>query len=138
MAGYSITSPTKKLGIKEGSQVLLLNAPKNFESELSLLPSEVRFVTRASKAVDLILLFARSQSALNNEFAKLAAKIAPNGTLWIVWPKKSSGVSTDLSFNSVQRIGLDAGLVDVKVCAINDVWSGLKFVYRLRDRKKLS
>jgi hypothetical protein len=138
MAGYSNTSLTKKLGIKEGSQVLLLNAPKNFESELSLLPSEVRFVTRASKAVDLILLFARSQSALNNEFAKLAAKIAPNGTLWIVWPKKSSGVSTDLSFNSVQRIGLDAGLVDVKVCAINDVWSGLKFVYRLRDRKKLS
>ena len=138
MAGYSNTLLTKKLGIKEGSRVLLVNAPKGFELELGKLPADARFVNRASKAVDLILLFTKSQSALNNEFAKMAAKIAPNGTLWIAWPKKSSGVSTDLSFNNVQRIGLDAGLVDVKICAINDVWSGLKFVYRLQDRRKLS
>ena len=135
MAGYSGTPLTKKLGIKEGSHVLLVNAPKDFESELGKLPSDARFVNRANKAVDLILLFAKSQTALNDEFAKMAAKIAPDGTLWIAWPKKSSGVSTDLSFNNLQRIGLDAGLVDVKICAIDDVWSGLKFVYRLRDRR---
>ena len=135
MAGYSGTPRTKKLGIKEGSRVLLVNAPKNFASELRPLPANVSFVSRAAKAVDLILLFAKSQTALNDEFAKMAAKIAPDGTLWIAWPKKSSGVSTDLSFNNAQRIGLDAGLVDVKICAIDDVWSGLKFVYRLRDRR---
>lgn len=135
MAGYSGTPLTKKLGIKEGSRVLLVNAPKNFASELRPLPANVRFVSRAAKAVDLILLFAKSESALITVFAKLAAKIAPDGTLWIAWPKKGSGVPTDLSFNNVQQIGLDAGLVDVKICAIDDIWSGLKFVYRLRDRR---
>jgi len=78
---------------------------------------------------------ATTERELARDFAKLAAKLASNGMIWIAWPKKSSGVATDLSFERVQRIGLDAGLVDVKICAIDDTWSGLKFVIRLRDRK---
>jgi hypothetical protein len=86
------------------------------------------------KPLDLIVFFADSQRMLKTEFARLAQKLAKNGMLWISWPKKSSGVVTDLSENIIRDIGLDAGLVDVKVCAVNDIWSGLKFVYRLKDR----
>jgi hypothetical protein len=85
----------------------------------------------------MILLFVSTEQALARDFAKLAAKLTANGMLWIAWPKKSSGVATDLVEQRVQRIGLDAGLVDVKVCAINEIWSGLKFVYRLKDRSSL-
>jgi hypothetical protein len=85
--------------------------------------------------LDLVLLFVTTERALARDFAKLAEKLATNGMIWIAWPKKSSGVATDLSEGRVQRIGLDAGLVDVKICAIDDTWSGLKFVIRLRDRK---
>ena|SRR2546428_1690029 len=135
MAGYSGTPLTKKLGIKEGSRVVFANAPKGFVQELGELPPQVRFVTRPGNPVDIILLFAKSHSGLKKDFAKTAKRLSPNGTLWVAWPKKSSGVPSDLSFNSVQRVGLDAGLVDVKICAVNDVWSGLKFVYRLKDRQ---
>ncbi len=86
------------------------------------------------KTLDLILLFVRSEAELKKKFAILAANLAANGMLWVAWPKKSSGVVTDLSFDNVQRTGLEAGLVDVKICAVNDIWSGLKFVYRLKDR----
>jgi hypothetical protein len=134
MAGYSGTPLTKKLGIKGGSRIVFANAPKDFERELGELPPHVRFVTRPGKAVDLILLFANSESGLKKNFLKMAKRLSPSGMLWVAWPKKSSGVPTDLSFNSVQRVGLEAGLVDVKICAVNDVWSGLKFVYRLIDR----
>jgi hypothetical protein len=84
----------------------------------------------------LILFFVNSERMLAKEFGKLAAKLSTNGMLWISWPKKSSGIATDLSFGPVQRIGLDSGLVDVKICAVDEVWSGLKFVYRLKDRKR--
>ncbi|HZI87759.1 MAG TPA: hypothetical protein VFD48_13075, partial [Pyrinomonadaceae bacterium] len=77
---------------------------------------------------------AQSETELRDRFALLAANLVTNGMLWVAWPKKSSGVNTDLAFTNVQRIGLDAGLVDVKICAVNDIWSGLKFVYRLKDR----
>lgn len=134
MAGYSSTPLAKKLGIKEGSRIGLVNAPNDFEIELGELPEGAEFVKRLTKSLDLILLFVLTERALARDFARLARKLATNGMLWIAWPKKSSGVTTDLSFNSVQRIGLDAGLVDVKICAIDDTWSGLKFVYRLKDR----
>ena len=137
MAGYSSTPLAKKLGIKEGSRIGLVNAPENFESELGKLPDRAEFVKRLTNSLDMILFFVLTERALARDFAKLAKKLATNGMIWIAWPKKSSGVSTDLSFNSVQRIGLDAGLVDVKICAIDDTWSGLKFVYRLKDRVKL-
>jgi len=137
MAGYSGTPLPKKLGIKDGSRVTLINAPKDFESELGELPDNVEFIKRPTKSLDIILFFVLSERALARDFAKLAAKLTANGMLWISWPKKSSGVVTDLSEQRVREIGLDAGLVDVKVCAIDETWSGLKFVYRLKDRSSL-
>lgn len=135
MAGYSGTPLIKKLGIKEGHLVALVDSPKDFSKELGAMPSGAKFVPPTKKPLDLILLFVRSEAELKRRFAILAANLASNGMLWVAWPKKSSGVVTDLSFDNVQRTGLDAGLVDVKICAVNDIWSGLKFVYRLKDRR---
>ena len=134
MAGYSGTPLAKKLGIKEGSRIALVNAPKDFQSALGALPGGVKFLKPSTKSLDLILFFVLSERILARDFAKLANRLASNGMFWIAWPKKSSGVATDLSFERVQRIGLDAGLVDVKICAVDETWSGLKFVYRLKDR----
>lgn len=133
MAGYSGTPLPKKLGIEEGSRIALINAPKDFARELEL-PDKAQIVTRVTKPLDIALLFVLTERALLRDFDKLAKKLATNGMIWVAWPKKSSGVATDLSFERVQRIGLDSGLVDVKICAIDDVWSGLKFVIRLKDR----
>lgn len=135
MAGYSGTPLAKKLGFKEGFRAGFVNPPKGFRKELGDLPANVEIcVVTLRKPLDLIVLFTDSQRILKSEFPRLAQKLAGNGMLWISWPKKSSGVVTDLSDNIVREIGLAAGLVDVKVCAINDIWSGLKFVYRLKDR----
>jgi hypothetical protein len=134
MAGYSSTPLAKKLGIKEGSRIGLVNAPKGFEDYLGELPDNAEFVSRLTNSLDIILLFVLTASALARDFSRLRKKLKSNGMIWIAWPKKSSGVTTDLAFENVQRIGLDAGLVDVKICAIDDTWSGLKFVYRLKDR----
>jgi hypothetical protein len=136
MAGYSETPLAKKLGIKEGFRVGLVNSPKGFKKELGTLPPDVKIsVGELTKPLDLILFFTDSERRLKLEFPLLAEKLSVNGMLWVAWPKKSSGVPTDLSFDSVQRTGLQAGLVDVKICAVNETWSGLKFVYRLKDRK---
>ena len=136
MAGYSGTPLPKKLGIKENQRIALLNAPKDFLPELGDLPEGTSIVTRVNAPLDLALLFVDRERVLDKQFAQLATKLSPNGMIWIAWPKKSSGVPTDLIFDRVQRIGLDAGLVDVKICAINKTWSGLKFVIRLKNRKK--
>ena len=138
MGGYSGTPLPGKLGIKEQSRIAFVNAPKDFAHYLGALPSSAQVVTRLTKPLDIILLFVTEERVLAREFAKLATKLATNGMIWIAWPKKSSGVATDLSFDRVQRIGLDAGLVDVKICAIDETWSGLKFVFRLKDRKARS
>lgn len=136
MAGYSETPLAKKLGLKEGFRVGLVNSPQGFKKELGPLPANLKIsVGQLSKPLDLVILFTDSERTLRLEFPLLAEKLGINGMLWIAWPKKSSGVPTDLSFDIVQRTGLQAGLVDVKICAVNDVWSGLKFVYRLKDRK---
>jgi hypothetical protein len=135
MAGYSGTPLVKKLGIKEGSRVALVNAPDDdFQATLGELPDDVQLMKSTTKSLDLILYFVISERMLLRDFAKLAKRLVSNGMIWIAWPKKSSGVATDLTFERVQRIGLDAGLVDVKICAIDETWSGLKFVYRLKDR----
>jgi hypothetical protein len=134
MAGYSGTPLVKKLGIKEGSRVAFVNAPNDFQATLGELPDNVKLMKSATNSLDLILFFVLSERILVRDFAKLAARLTNNGMIWIAWPKKSSGVATDLTFERVQRIGLDAGLVDVKICAIDETWSGLKFVYRLKDR----
>lgn len=136
MAGYSETPLARKLGIKEGFQLGFVNSPKGFRKELGALPREVKIsVGQLPTPLDLIILFIDSERTLKIEFPILAEKLHASGLLWIAWPKKSSGVSTDLSFDIVQKTGLQTGLVDVKICAINEIWSGLKFVYRLKDRK---
>ena len=134
MAGYSGTPLTKKLGIKEEFRIALVGAPKGFLKELGTLPGNVKVTTTATRPLDLILLFVHAKSDLEKRFSLLAANLSEKGMFWVAWPKKSSGVVTDLSFDVVQHVGLEAGLVDVKICAINDIWSGLKFVYRLKDR----
>ena len=134
MAGYSGTPLVKKLGIKPGARVALVNAPDDFHVTLGELPDDVAFVKSTAKSLDLILFFVLSERILARDFTKLAERLTTNGMIWIAWPKKSSGVATDLTFDCVQGIGLAAGLVDVKISAIDDTWSGLKFVYRLKDR----
>jgi hypothetical protein len=136
MAGYSGTPLAKKLGLKDGYRVWFVNAPADFDQDLDL-PADIRVVSTKSKPLDLVLLFTKSEAKLPKDFAAWAQKLRANGMLWVCWPKKSSGVATDINETTVRRIGLDAGLVDVKICAVNDVWSGLKFVYRLRDRASL-
>ena len=138
MAGYSGTPLAKKIGIKEGTRIALVNAPKDFQFEPSELPANVEFVKAQARSLDIILFFVTTERSLTKDFSKLAARLTANGMIWIAWPKKSSGVATDLSFERVQRIGLDAGLVDVKICAVDDTWSGLKFVYRLKDRPSIN
>jgi len=135
MAGYSSTPLPKKLGIKEQSRIAFVNAPKDFAAYLGPIPESAEIVKRLTKPLDIILLFVSTERALAKDFAKLTEKLATNGMIWVAWPKKSSGVATDLSFERVQRTGLDAGLVDVKICAIDETWSGLKFVFRLKDRQ---
>lgn len=136
MAGYSGTPLPKKLGLKENQRIALIHAPANFQKTLGEIPQNADFVKRLTSPLDLVILFVEQENQLRKQFSGIAAKLAPNGMIWVAWPKKTSGVATNLSFNSVQTIGLDCGLVDVKICAIDDTWSGLKFVIRVKDRKK--
>jgi len=136
MAGYSGTPLPKKLGLKEKQRIALINEPANFQKQLGKLPDDTVIVGKLSAPLDLVMLFVDREKALAKQFPALAKKLSSNGMIWVAWPKKSSGVPTDLAFDSVQRIGLDCGLVDVKICAVDEVWSGLKFVIRLKDRKK--
>ncbi len=137
MAGYSGTPLTRKLGIKEGFRIALRRAPAGFARHLAPLPRGAKILSRVGREMNLLLLFAGKRAQLDRDFARLAASLTPSGMLWVGWPKKSSGVETDLSFDGVQKLGLGAGLVDNKICALDDTWSGLRFVYRLKDRKGL-
>lgn len=132
MPGYSGTPLPKKLGIKDGFRVCFFGAPAEVRLELK---SAVDACTVNGKdPLDFAMVFTTSKVELGKEFKRVAKSLAPAGMLWVSWPKKSSGVATDLDENVVREIGLAAGLVDVKVCAVTDVWSGLKFVRRLKDR----
>jgi len=133
-AGYSGTPLPKKLGIRDASRVALVGAPPGFEDRLVPLPPEVVLHRRAQGRLDVILFFVRRARDLERRFEGLAAKLEPAGGLWVAWPKKASGVETDLDFDRVQRTGLASGLVDNKVCAVDETWSGLRFVRRLADR----
>jgi len=133
MAGYSGTPLPKKLGIKDGFRVALVEMPADVRAELKDALATCKVVSGGS--LDFAILFVNTQAELKQKFSRLAKQLAPTGMLWVSWPKKSSGVVTDMNENDVRKVGLDAGLVDVKVCAVNDVWSGLKFVIRVKDRK---
>lgn len=134
MPGYSGTPLPKKLGIKDGFHARLIEAPPEVIAELK--PSlEKCEITRGTKVpLDFAMLFTKSSTSLKKQFGEIAKNLAPAGMVWVSWPKKSSGIPTDLNENVIREIGLAAGLVDVKVCAVTDVWSGLKFVRRLKDR----
>lgn len=134
IAGYSKTPLIKKLGIKPGHRVRLLNPPEGYLQHLGDLPSDAHLVREAAQQADFIQFFTKDKAALEERFPQLKATLALDGLLWISWPKKASKVDTDLNENIVRQIGLANGLVDVKVAAIDSVWSGLKFVYRLEDR----
>ena len=129
---YSGTPLARKLGIREGSRVVVVNAPERFA--LGPLPTGVELLDRARRPVDVALLFGTRHAQLTRRFGALQKALDPAGRLWVAWPKKAARVETDLTFEAVQRIGLDAGLVDNKSASIDDVFQGLQFVIRLRDR----
>jgi hypothetical protein len=130
--GYSGTPLVEKLGIKPGAKLKFVSEPTGFDALLGELPDGSRFAARG--ALDFAMLFAKDRSDLEKGFSQLRDRLEPNGMLWVAWPKKTSGVATDLTEGVVRTFGLESGLVDVKVCAIDDIWSGLKFVRRLKDR----
>jgi hypothetical protein len=133
---YSGTPLPKKLGIREASTVFLINPPDGFEELLTPMPDEAKVLTKIVKPLDVGLLFATEQAELIEWFDRIATALDTAGRLWVAWPKKASEVPTDIDFGFAQGIGLDAGLVDNKSASITDVFQGLQFVYRLKDRPK--
>lgn len=133
-AGYSTTPLSKKLGIKAGHRVALVSAPANFEGLLGAAVATATVGRRLRGAADIFLFFPKSAHDLERRLPDLVTRLKSDGGLWIAWPKKRSGVSTDLDFDIVQGAGLSAGLVDNKVCAVDEVYSGLRFVFRREDR----
>ena len=136
MPGYSGTPLAKKLGIKNDFRVALLHVPDDVNAELRDAFDKCRILNLKSTDLDFIFLFAKARAGLELELLLAAKALASAGMVWIAWPKKSSGVATDLTEDVIRQIGLDAGLVDIKVCAVTDVWSGLKFVIPVKDRPK--
>jgi hypothetical protein len=133
-AGYSGTPLAKKLGIREGSRVLLLGAPRGYPAALAPLPDRVRFERRAGVAVDIAQLFVTRREDLARRLGVLRKTLRPDAALWISWPKKASGVATTVTEDVVRELGLPLGFVDIKVCAVDEVWSGLKLVVRRTER----
>jgi hypothetical protein len=135
MAGYSGTPLPKKLGLQEKSRIAFLDLPAEVKTELRDSIISCTIAKDGRGRLDFAMLFVKTQAELKSAFPRYAGRLTPAGMLWVSWPKKTSGVATDMNENDVRRIGLEAGLVDVKVCAVNQVWSGLKFVIRVKDRK---
>jgi len=135
-AGYSRRSLSEKLGIKEGMSIVVVNAPEQYLDALGKLPRNVSITCEVKDPSKLIHFFATKKQELESGFPKLTSRLAVDGAFWVSWPKRSSGVETDLNENVVREIGLRNGLVDVKVAAIDKTWSGLKFVHRLKDRNQ--
>jgi hypothetical protein len=131
---YSGTPLHRKLGIREGSAVVLLDAPEAFPGLLEPLPGGVELRRAARGPVDLVVLFVTSRARLAKRFPAAAGAIGADGGVWVAWPKKASGIPTDLDFGFVQQLGLDAGLVDNKTAAIDATWTSVRFVVRLADR----
>ena len=128
---YSATPLWKKLGLKEGSRFCILGSPDGFGMDY---PGSVVLLRKLAGRFEVILVFATREARLKRDFTRAKGYLTPAGGLWIAYPKKSSAIATNLTFENVQRVGLDSGLVDNKSCAINEDWSGVRFVYRLKDR----
>jgi hypothetical protein len=133
-AGYSGTPLPRKLGIKAESRVGLIGAPHDFDDVLGELPPGVSVRRRVQGRFDVLVVFVQKRSELERRMPALKQALDQAGGLWVAWPKRSSGVATDLGEGTVRELGLGSGLVDNKVCAIDATWSGLRFVYRLADR----
>jgi hypothetical protein len=136
VAGYSGPPLARKLGCKPGIALCLVGAPAGFEAALDPLPEGARVTTglRGATPLALVLCFCPDRRRLDDRLPKCVDRLARDGALWLAWPKKSSGVATDIGEADIRAAGLDAGLVDVKICAVDETWSGLKFVYRVKDR----
>jgi hypothetical protein len=139
-AGYSGTPLARKLGIKPESRVLLVDPPNEFESvDLADLPPGVVIHARAgSSPYDVVVLFVRSEAELFARFEPLTKRITPAGRLWVAWPRKAGGYASDMTENAIRDHAVEIGLVDNKVAALSDAWSGLQLVYRVADRKALT
>jgi hypothetical protein len=135
-AGYSGTPLAKKLGIREGSRVAAVNAPADFPALLEPMPDGVVLRDRLRGPLDVIVFFTRSGAELSRRLPALSLALDPAGGLWIAWPKRSSGVETDMTEDVVRDVALPTGLVDNKVCAIDETWSGLRLVIRLENRPR--
>lgn len=133
-AGYSGTPLATKLGIKPGSRLALLRAPEGFDDELAPLPEGVTVLRRLGSDLDVAVLFVTERRELERRFPEVAAAITPAGGFWVAWPKRASKVPTDLTEDVLREVGLPQGLVDNKVCAVTEVWSGLRFVWRTENR----
>lgn len=133
-AGYSGTPLVKKLGIQPGMRVVFVRDPRHFAALLGPLPDDITLLSRPGRDMDYVHLFTRTEADLSKRFASLKERLAPAGMLWVSWPKKTSALFEGLTGDDVRRVGLAGGLVDVKVCAVDDDWSGLKFVRRVADR----
>ena len=131
---YSGTPLPKKLGIREGSRLAIVDAPEGFAKTLRPMPDGVEIAARVRGHLDVVVLFATRLAALQRRFGASVRSLEPDGGLWVCWPKKASKVETDLTFEVVQKMGLDAGLVDNKSASITDVFQAMRFVYRLKDR----
>jgi bifunctional DNA-binding transcriptional regulator/antitoxin component of YhaV-PrlF toxin-antitoxin module len=128
--GYSGTPLAKKLGIKEGSKVLLIEEPENYQALLQPLPASVSFAKQASQAIDLVHLFATRKEELQKHLASLRKRLRADASVWVSWPKKSSKAPTNITEDTIREVALPLGFVDIKVCAVSEVWSGLKIVVR--------
>jgi hypothetical protein len=135
VAGYSGTPLSKKLGIKEGSAVCVRGAPQDYAVLVAPLPDGVRMTPRVSERTDLVHIFSKQRAKLSTELAAARKSLRDDATIWVSWPKKSSGVATDITEDTIRELAFPLGLVDIKVCAVDDVWSGLKLVIRVANRK---
>ena len=137
MAGYSKTPLAQKLGIKAGTQVAALGAPAGYKKSLAPLPEKVSFTDKTSAGSNFVHLFVTERRALKKELKRLRGLLDDAGILWISWPKKSSGVASDITEDVIREVCLPLGFVDVKVCAVDETWSGLKLMIRRENRKAL-
>jgi hypothetical protein len=136
MAGYSGTPLAKKLGIKEGSRVFASRAPKTYRALLAPLPAGVQFATKMSRGADVVHIFATAQRDLTAALRTILKTLRSDASIWVSWPKKSAKVPTDITEDVIRDVALPMGLVDIKVCAVDETWSGLKLVIR-RERRKI-
>src|SRR5947209_16314681 len=136
MAGYSGTPLVRKLGIRPNENIIALNPPANYAQLLEALPEGVTMTNRLTSDARFVHLFATQRADLAKRLMTLREKLADTGVLWVSWPKKSSGVASDITEDTIRDIALPLGFVDVKVCAVDETWSGLKLMIRRENRKR--